>query len=80
MVAGISPSLLATKPSDPESKESWRYPTTIFVHMARDRTTAAWIEEDIVALHNQVMQCGLQSDITNALVISQSTQPDQLLS
>lgn len=54
MGAGTLPAVLAEKPRDNSTQESWRFPPTAFVHMARDKTTAHWIQEDINTLKRMV--------------------------
>lgn len=59
MIAGVSPNQLSQKPMDESRRKSWRYPATLFVRMDRDKTMAAWIEEDVKALRNQVSLIGI---------------------
>ena len=53
---GVAPEQLALERTA-ESRKRWQFPPTLFVHMARDKTTAAWIKEDMKALQQQVPAC-----------------------
>ena len=56
VIMGVAPEQL-TLDHTAESSKRWQFPPTLFVHMARDKTTAAWIKEDMKALQQQVPAC-----------------------
>lgn len=53
-IMAMSPSQLEEKPTNPDTKETWQYPPTYFMHMPRDTRTAEYVAKDIAVLQKLV--------------------------
>ena len=77
-IMAVPPDVLQSQPQD-ESGNTWKYPPTALVYMARDEHTARGVGEMTKALAEQVGDARLYHHILNESMLNYSTLIDSAL-